>query len=81
MSVSGIVPKACPHASLLASPDWVAIAVCEWIERLPRIAEIKRGGAIVASPPVKSQDDALRWVPGVWREGDELVHIFTPGIP
>ena len=71
----------CPHASLLVSPDWFAIAVCEWIDTLsPRIAEIKRDGAIVASPPLKSQDDALQWVRDVWQEGDELVRIFTPGI-
>lgn len=71
----------CPHASLPASPDWFAIAVCEWIEQLsPRIAEIKRDGVVVTSPPLKSQDDALQWVRDIWQEGDELVRIFTPGI-
>ena len=71
----------CPHASLLASPDWFAIAVCEWIDTLsPRIAEIKRDGKIMSSPPLKSQDDALQWVRDVWQEGDELVRIFTPGV-
>jgi hypothetical protein len=71
----------CPHASLLASPDWFAIAVCEWIEQLsPRIAEIKREGMVVTSPPLKRQANAWQWVRDVWQEGDELVRIFTPGI-
>jgi hypothetical protein len=73
----------CKHATILVLPDWYEeIQRREtkgWIDQLtPRIAVIRRGGREISSPAFATQEQAVEWLRSEWREGDELIYIYTP---